>query len=142
MIRGTVHTAGSLKNIYKELESDLGIPPVQDGDLTAWAEQGVLLLNTVLTVRGGLAASHKGQGWEQFTDGIIKKISQKKEHVVFLLWGSPARQKAQIITNPIHIKLTCPHPSPLSSYRGFFGCKHFSQANAYLQSIGKEPIVW
>lgn len=132
----------SLKNIYAELESDLGIPPAKTGELTAWAKQGVLLLNNTLTVRRGAAASHKDKGWETFTDRVISELNKKKTPVVFLLWGSPARKKCEIITNPIHKKLTSPHPSPLSAYRGFFGCKHFSRCNELLKNAGLAPIDW
>ncbi|MEE0946917.1 MAG: uracil-DNA glycosylase [Acutalibacteraceae bacterium] len=132
----------SLQNIYKELSDDIGFKPVSHGQLTKWAEQGVLMLNTVLTVRRGQANSHKGMGWEMFTDKVISELNKKKTPVIFLLWGSPAKQKAQIITNPIHIKLTCPHPSPLSAYRGFFGCKHFSKTNELLIKNGLTPIDW
>lgn len=132
----------SLKNIYAELESDLGIPPAKTGELTAWAKQGVLLLNNTLTVRRGAAASHKDKGWETFTDRVISELNKKETTIVFLLWGSPARKKCEIITNPIHKKLTCPHPSPLSAYRGFFGCRHFSRCNELLASSGQQPIDW
>lgn len=132
----------SLVNIYKELESDLGIPPVKSGDLTKWAKRGVLLLNTVLTVRSGAANSHKGMGWEIFTDSVIKKISDKKENVVFLLWGGNARSKKPLIDRDKHLVLECAHPSPLSAYAGFFGCRHFSKTNEYLVKHGKEPIDW
>ncbi len=132
----------SLVNIYKELHDDIGFKIPAHGELTKWAEQGILMLNTVLTVRKGLANSHKGMGWETFTDRVISELNKKETPVVFLLWGSPARQKAQIITNPIHIKLTCPHPSPLSAYRGFFGCKHFSKTNEILIKNGLTPIDW
>ena len=132
----------SLQNIYKELKSDLGIEPPDHGYLEDWAKQGVLMLNTVLTVRAGQAASHRGQGWERFTDHVIEKLNEKQTPVVFLLWGRPAAEKAKIITNPIHLKLEAPHPSPLSAHRGFFGCKHFSKANKFLVSNGIEPINW
>lgn len=132
----------SLVNIYKELHDDIGFKIPTHGELTKWAEQGILMLNTVLTVRKGLANSHKGMGWEAFTDRVISELNKKETPVVFLLWGSPARQKAEIITNPIHIKLTCPHPSPLSAYRGFFGCKHFSKTNEILIKNGLTPIDW
>ena len=132
----------SLKNIYKEMEADLGIPPVADGDLTAWAEQGVLLLNTVLTVRGGLAASHKGQGWEQFTDRVISLLNERTAPMVFILWGSHARAKKELISNPAHLVLEAAHPSPLSAHNGFFGCRHFSKTNEFLKRIGQEPINW
>lgn len=133
----------SLINIYKEIKSDLGIDnPPDYGELTSWAKQGVLMLNTVLTVRRGQANSHKGKGWEQFTDRVISELNRKETPVVFLLWGANARAKAQIITNPIHVKLSCAHPSPLSAYNGFFGCRHFSKTNEILVANGLEPIDW
>ncbi len=132
----------SLVNIYKEIYSELGIAPKTHGDLTGWAEQGVLLLNTSLTVREHLANSHKGKGWEQFTDAIIKRISDGKENVVFFLWGSIARSKKLLIDKTKHLILECAHPSPLSAYNGFFGCGHFKKANEYLISHGKTPIDW
>ncbi len=132
----------SLVNIYKELYTDLGISPVKSGDLTKWAKNGVLLLNTSLTVRGGLANSHKNIGWEVFTDSVIKKISDNKENVVFLLWGGNARSKKKLIDTKKHLILECAHPSPLSAYNGFFGCKHFSKTNEYLIKHGISPIDW
>lgn len=132
----------SLQNIFKEINSDLGIPMPKSGNLTRWAEQGVLLLNATLTVRASQAGSHQGRGWEEFTDAVIKIISEKAENVVFILWGSYAIKKKALIDASKHCILTAPHPSPLSSYRGFFGCKHFSQTNAYLASKGKTPIEW
>lgn len=132
----------SLKNIFKELQSDLGIPTPPSGELTGWAKQGVLLLNTVLTVRAHQANSHKGKGWELFTDRIIMELDKREDPIVFLLWGTPARKKAELITNPIHRKLITVHPSPLSAYGGFFGCKHFSKTNELLVSFGKKPIDW
>lgn len=132
----------SLQNIYKELADDIGFKIPSHGQLTKWAQQGVLMLNTVLTVRRGQANSHKGMGWETFTDRVISELNKKDIPVIFLLWGSPARTKAQIITNPKHIKLTCVHPSPLSAYRGFFGCKHFSKSNELLIKNGLTPIDW
>lgn len=132
----------SLKNIYEEMHSDLGLDIPTHGELTAWAKQGVLMLNTVLTVRAGMANSHKGMGWETFTDRVISELDKKETPVVFLLWGSPARKKAEIITNPIHKKLITVHPSPLSAYRGFFGCKHFSKTNEILLQSGQKPIDW
>ena len=132
----------SLQNIFKEITSDLGIPAPKTGNLTRWAEQGVLLLNATLTVRASLAGSHQGKGWEEFTDAVIKIISEKAENVVFILWGSYAIKKKSLINASKHCILTAPHPSPLSSYRGFFGCKHFSQTNTYLTSKGKTPINW
>lgn len=132
----------SLKNIFKELEDDLGVPAANGGTLIPWAKQGVLMLNSCLTVRAGQAGSHHNMGWEIFTDRVINELNNKKTPVVFLLWGSPAAKKADIITNPIHKKLKCPHPSPLSAYRGFFGCRHFSLANEFLKANGLEPIDW
>lgn len=132
----------SLQNIFKEITSDLGIPVPKTGNLTRWAEQGVLLLNATLTVRASQAGSHQGKGWEEFTDAVIKTISEKAENVVFILWGSYAIKKKSLINASKHCILTAPHPSPLSSYRGFFGCKHFSQTNTYLTSKGKTPIEW
>ena len=128
--------------MFKELEAETGIPPKKSGNLTGWAKQGVLLLNTVLTVRAHQANSHKGQGWEKFTDSIIKKISDKKEHVVFLLWGGNARSKKPLIDKNKHLILECAHPSPLSAYNGFFGCGHYVKANEYLTSFGQTPIDW
>ena len=132
----------SLKNIFKELHSDVGFEFSGHGELTAWAEQGVLLLNTVLTVREGQANSHKGMGWEIFTDRIIAELNRKETPIVFLLWGANARNKAEIITNPIHRKLITVHPSPLSAYGGFFGCGHFSKCNEILIATGQKPINW
>ena len=133
----------SLVNIYKELATDIeGFQIPQHGYLQHWAEQGVLLLNTVLTVRAGLAHSHAPFGWEAFTDEVIRQLDKKREHLVFMLWGSHAQKKGAFIDRNHHLVLTAPHPSPLSAYRGFFGCKHFSQANAYLQAHGLEPIDW
>ncbi|MBQ1230748.1 MAG: uracil-DNA glycosylase [Clostridia bacterium] len=132
----------SLKNIYKEIESDLSIPPASHGFLETWAKQGVLMLNNVLTVRRGQANSHKGMGWEQFTDRVIAELNKKQTPVVFLLWGANARKKCDVITNPIHKKLIAPHPSPLSAYSGFFGCRHFSKCNQLLKDAGLTPIDW
>ena len=132
----------SLVNMYKELKEELDIPISSSGDLTCWAKQGVLLLNAVLTVRAHQANSHKGKGWEFFTDSIIKKISDKKENVVFLLWGANARSKKPLIDTKKHLILECAHPSPLSAYNGFFGCGHFKKTNEYLIKNGKQPIDW
>lgn len=132
----------SLRNIFKELESDVGKPIPPHGELTEWAKQGVLLLNNVLTVREGCPTSHSKMGWEIFTDRVISELNRKETPVVFLLWGAHAQKKAEIITNPIHRKLMTVHPSPLSASRGFFGCKHFSKANAILVQNGLEPIEW
>jgi uracil-DNA glycosylase len=132
----------SLQNIYKELESDLGLMPPAHGDLSSWARQGVLLLNAVLTVEAHKAGSHQGQGWEQFTDRVVSVINDTKDGVVFMLWGSYAQKKGAVIDRSRHLVLTAPHPSPLSAYRGFLGCLHFSQCNEYLQSQGTAPIDW
>lgn len=132
----------SLQNIFKELQSDLGITPPQGGTLTPWAQHGVLLLNTVLTVRRGQANSHKNIGWTTFTDHVIKKLNAREKPIVFLLWGGNARAKKSLITAPQHLILECPHPSPLSAYNGFFGCRHFSKCNAFLEANGIEPIDW
>lgn len=132
----------SLVNIYKEIESDLGIKEPACGELTKWAESGVLLLNTTLTVREHQANSHSKCGWAWFTDSVIKLISENTENVVFILWGGNARSKACLIDQSKHLILQCAHPSPLSAYNGFFGCKHFSKANEYLIKRGKQPINW
>ena len=132
----------SLQNIFKELKDDLGCNIPKSGNLTAWAKQGVFLLNTVLTVRASEANSHRNQGWENFTDAVIKTLSTQKEHLVFILWGSPAGAKASLIDGKKHLILRAPHPSPLSSYRGFFGSKPFSKSNDYLVAKGKKPIDW
>ncbi|AYJ79216.1 MAG: uracil-DNA glycosylase [Aliarcobacter sp.] len=133
----------SMQNILKEINDDLQKPSICiDGDLTSWAKQGVLLLNSVLTVEEAKAASHKNLGWEVFTDNIIKYISQNCENIIFLLWGTPAIKKSSLIDKNKHHILTSVHPSPLSSYRGFFGCKHFSQTNDILKSLNKESIIW
>jgi len=132
----------SLQNIFKEVHDDTGTPVPASGNLDRWAEQGVLLLNAVLTVRAHEAASHAGHGWEQFTDAVVRAINLHKEHIVYMLWGSYAQRKGAIADPARNCILRAVHPSPLSVYRGFFGCRHFSQANAYLQSVGKQPIVW
>lgn len=132
----------SLKNIYKELVDDIGIRMPKSGCLIPWAKQGVLLLNTILTVREGRPLSHKGYGWEKFTDNVLKKLNESERPIVFLLWGAPARKKAMVITNPAHLKLYCAHPSPLSAHYGFFGCRHFSKANEFLVEHGMTPIDW
>lgn len=132
----------SLQNIFKELARDLGIPAPAHGCLKPWADQGVLLLNTTLTVRRGQAGSHQGKGWEKFTDRVLQLLNEKETPVVFLLWGRPAQSKQRLITNPRHLVLTAPHPSPLSANRGFFGCGHFSKANEFLASSGQEPVDW
>ncbi|MDN5125796.1 uracil-DNA glycosylase [Aliarcobacter butzleri] len=133
----------SMVNILKEINDDLGKKSVcEDGDLTPWAKQGIMLLNTILTVEQGLAKSHHNLGWEIFTDNIIKYISDNKENVIFLLWGSPAISKTKLIDKNKHFILTAPHPSPLSVYRGFYGCKHFSKTNEILKKLNKEEIIW
>lgn len=132
----------SLQNIYKELQSDLGIPPAKTGDLTPWAKQGVLLLNATLTVRSGMANSHQSLGWQTFTDHVISLLDQAKQPLVFVLWGSYARQKTALLTNPKHLILQSAHPSPLSAYRGFFGSRPFSRINQFLTENGSAPIDW
>ena len=132
----------SLQNIYKELQEDLGCYIPNNGYLKKWADQGVLMLNTVLTVRAHEPNSHQGRGWENFTDAIIQAVNQKDEPVVYMLWGKPAQSKIPMLTNPKHLILKAPHPSPLSAYRGFFGCKHFSKCNEFLSQNGLEPIDW
>ncbi len=132
----------SLRNIFKELHSDLGIPIPEHGDLTDWAKQGVLLLNTILTVEEGKPGSHQNIGWERFTDAIIKKISTERDGVVFILWGNYAKNKIKLIDSNKHLILQAAHPSPLSAYQGFFHCKHFSKTNSYLMKLGKKPIDW
>ena len=138
-----VHPPPSLQNIFKELENDIdGFKHPNHGDLTSWAKQGVLLLNAVLTVRQAQANSHANRGWEKFTDAVISSLSKKRHDLVFLLWGKPAQDKQKLIDKKKHHILKAPHPSPLSSYRGFFGCKHFSQANTLLKAAGRTPIDW
>ena len=141
-----VRTPPSLVNIYKEMETDLGIPPARHGFLEHWAKQGVLLLNAVLTVQMGMAASHQGRGWEKFTDAVIRLINARAEPVVFMLWGSYAQKKAAFVDSVDkggrHLVLKAAHPSPLSAYSGFFGCGHFSKANAFLKAHGQKPIDW
>ncbi len=132
----------SLQNIFKEVASDTGRPIPSSGELDRWAEQGVLLLNAVLTVRAHEAASHAGRGWEQFTDAVVRAIAREKQGVVYMLWGSYAQKKGAIADPTRNCILKAVHPSPLSAYRGFFGCRHFSQANAYLRSLGREEILW
>lgn len=132
----------SLQNIYKELQDDMGCYIPNNGYLKKWADQGVLLLNTVLTVRAHQANSHQGRGWEQFTDAVIQAVNAQDRPIVYFLWGRPAQMKASMLTNPKHLILKAPHPSPLSAYRGFFGCKHFSMANEFLEKNGIEPIDW
>lgn len=132
----------SLQNIYKEIQNDLGYPIPTTGDLTQWAKQGVLLLNSVLTVRRGAANSHKGKGWEQFTSAIIRLLSERNDPVIFMLWGNNAKNVGAVVDKTKHFVLTAPHPSPLSAYAGFFGCKHFSKCNEFLRSMNKTEIDW
>lgn len=141
-VKPEVDIPPSLENIYKELQDDLGCYIPNNGYLVKWAKQGVLMLNTVLTVRAHQANSHQKQGWEQFTDAIINAVNAQDRPIVYLLWGKPAQSKIPMLTNPKHLILKAPHPSPLSAYRGFFGCKHFSKANTFLQENGIEPIDW
>ena len=132
----------SLQNIFQELKNDVGCNIPTHGELTKWAKQGVLLLNTVLTVRGGQANSHANHGWEQLTDAIIQKLNERVEPIVFLLWGRNAKNKMALITNPAHLILSCAHPSPFSADYGFFGCRHFSKTNDFLKQHGQTPIDW
>lgn len=141
-VREGVETPPSLVNIYKEIEQDLGLPMPATGNLEHWARQGVLLLNAVLTVERGRAGAHQGKGWERFTDRVVQLLNDERDGIVFLLWGSYAIKKGAAIDRKSHLVLTAPHPSPLSAYRGFFGCKHFSKANRYLQERGQAPIQW
>lgn len=141
-VRPGVRLPPSLVNIYKELQSDLGIEPARHGFLESWAQQGVLLLNSVLTVRAGQAASHQGHGWEKFTDAVIERVNARETPVVFLLWGSYAQKKASFVDSSRHLVLKTVHPSPLSAHNGFFGCRHFSKANDFLKAHGIEPIDW
>ena len=141
-VKKGVKVPPSLVNIYQELQEDLGCTIPSHGCLTKWAKQGVLMLNTVLTVRAHEANSHKGIGWEEFTDAAIRALNEKEEPLVFILWGSPAQRKKKMLNNPKHLILEAPHPSPLSAYRGFFGSKPFSKTNRFLEEHGKEPIDW
>ncbi len=141
-VKAGVQMPPSLKNIFKELHEEYGMPLPETGELTGWARQGVLLLNTTLTVRAGAPLSHKGHGWEQLTDRIIEIINAKAEPVVFMLWGGNARSKKSLITNPRHLVLECAHPSPLSAYNGFFGCNHFKKANEFLAKNNLTQINW
>ncbi|MGN1042888.1 MAG: uracil-DNA glycosylase [Christensenellales bacterium] len=141
-VKKGVRLPPSLRNIYREISRDLGIEMGEDGYLMPWAKQGVLLLNTVLTVRRGQPMSHEGYGWERFTDAVLKKLNERKKPVIFLLWGAPARKKAKLITDRRHVILEAAHPSPLSAHYGFFGCGHFSKVNEILQSWGEKPIDW
>jgi uracil-DNA glycosylase len=141
-VKPDIEIPPSLVNIYKELQEDLGCYIPNNGYLEKWARQGVLLLNTVLTVRAHQANSHQGMGWERFTDAVIQAVNAEDRPIVFLLWGRPAQMKRSMLNNPKHLILEAPHPSPLSAYRGFFGCKHFSRTNEFLQNNGIMPIDW
>lgn len=141
-VKPSVETPPSLLNIYKELQDDLGCYIPNNGYLEKWARQGVLLLNTVLTVRAHQANSHRGIGWEEFTDAAIRALNEQDRPIVFLLWGKPAQMKKSLLNNPKHLILEAPHPSPLSAYRGFFGCRHFSRTNQFLEQNGLAPIDW
>ncbi|AXI01060.1 uracil-DNA glycosylase [Sporosarcina sp. PTS2304] len=141
-VQSNVKTPPSLRNIFKEMADDLHVPIPESGTLTGWAKQGVLLLNTVLTVREGAAASHRGKGWELFTDEVIRKLSVRREPIVFILWGRHAQEKAALINRRRHAIIESPHPSPFSASRGFFGSRPFSKTNAYLREWGKQPIDW
>ncbi len=141
-VREGVAIPPSLINIYKEIEQDIGRQPPPDGNLQRWAQQGVLLLNAVLTVERGRAGAHQGKGWEKFTDRVVSELNAAKEGLVFMLWGSYAIKKGAAIDRSKHLVLTAPHPSPLSAHRGFFGCRHFSKANRYLLEHGQKPIDW
>ncbi len=141
-VKPEVDIPPSLANIYQELHDDIGCAIPNNGYLVKWAEHGALMLNTVLTVRAHQANSHQGQGWEQFTDAIIHAVNAQDRPIVYMLWGKPAQSKIPMLTNPRHLILKAPHPSPLSAYRGFFGCRHFSKANEFLSSNGVAPIDW
>lgn len=141
-VKPGVRLPPSLKNMYREITNELGIQMGESGYLMPWAKQGVLLMNTILTVRRGKPMSHEGYGWERFTDAVLKKLNERKKPVIFLLWGAPARKKAKLITNRNHIILEAAHPSPLSAYYGFFGCGHFAKVNEILERMGEKPIDW
>lgn len=141
-VRKGIPVPPSLRNIFLEIHSDLGLPIPSHGELTSWAKQGVLLLNTVLTVRAGSPNSHKDLGWQTFTDHVVEQLNRREKPLVFLLWGANARRKRELITNPNHRILEAAHPSPFSAQNGFFGCRHFSKANAFLEQTGQQPIDW
>ena len=141
-VKPGIQVPPSLKNIYKELNQTIGCSIPNNGYLMKWAEQGVLLLNTVLTVREGLPQSHKGKGWETFTDYVITTLNNREEPIIFMFWGAPAKKKKELITHKAHYVLTAAHPSPLSAHNGFFGCNHFKRANEILESLGKKAIDW
>ncbi len=141
-VRDNIKKPPSLQNIFKEIENDIGKTPPESGNLERWAKQGVLLLNATLTVRARSAGSHQNKGWEEFSDSVIKVLNEEKNSLVFLLWGAHAQKKGAIIDNKKHLILKAPHPSPFSANRGFFGCKHFSKTNTYLEKHNKTPIDW
>ncbi len=141
-VRGRQRIPPSLQNIFRELHADLGVQPPAHGDLSAWARQGVLLLNSVLSVERGVAGAHQGKGWERFTDAVIAAVNAGTSPVVFMLWGAQAQRKGSTIDRDRHCVLTAPHPSPLSAHRGFLGCQHFSQANRFLMENQREPVDW
>jgi len=141
-VAGTTPIPPSLRNIFAEIHTDTGAPLPTTGNLQHWAEQGVLLLNNVLTVEAGQAGSHRGRGWEQFTDAMLAIVNSQRQNVVFMLWGRDARAKRALLDDTRHLILEAPHPSPLSAFAGFFGCRHFSRANTYLQQHGQQPIAW
>jgi len=141
-VRDGVALPPSLQNIYREIADDLGRSPPESGNLQPWADQGVLLLNAVLTVERGRAGAHQGKGWERFTDRVVRELNDGRNGLVFMLWGSYALKKGAVIDRARHLVLTAPHPSPLSAHRGFFGCRHFSKANAWLEQHGRPPIEW
>lgn len=141
-VRGRQRIPPSLQNIFRELHADLGVQPPAHGDLSAWARQGVLLLNSILSVERGVAGAHQGKGWERFTDAVIAAVNAGTSPVVFMLWGAQAQRKGSTIDRDRHCVLTAPHPSPLSAHRGFLGCQHFSQANRFLMENQREPVDW
>ena len=141
-VSGDISIPPSLQNVFKEIKSDINVTSQKNGDLTRWAKQGVLLLNATLTVRANTPGSHQGKGWEEFTDAVIKKLSDEKENIVFILWGNYAKQKGKVIDRSKHLVLESAHPSPFSAYNGFFGCKHFSKVNKYLKEKGLGEIEW
>ena len=141
-VRGRQRIPPSLQNIFRELHDDIGMPVPPQGDLSRWAERGVLLLNSVLSVEHGAAGSHQGHGWERFTDAVIAKVNEGASPVVFMLWGAQAQKKGAAVDRARHCVLTAPHPSPLSAHRGFLGCRHFSQANAFLEANQRQPVDW
>ena len=141
-MQGRQRIPPSLQNIFRELQNDIGMPVPSHGDLSRWAERGVLLLNSVLSVEHGAAGSHQGRGWERFTDAVIATVNEGASSVVFMLWGAQAQKKGAAVDRARHCVLTAPHPSPLSAHRGFLGCRHFSQANAFLEANQRQPVDW